>query len=73
MFADDHNPPHFHIRYGDYDATITIDHGIVKGNMPSKELKMIFKWMDDHKAELKENWNRLQKGDEVIKIKPLKK
>ena len=36
MFADDHNPPHFHIRYGDYDATITIDHGIVKGNMPKR-------------------------------------
>ena len=72
MFADDHNPPHFHIRYGDYDAIITIDSGIVKGNMPSKELKMIFKWMDDHKEELKDNWNRLQNGEEVIKIKPFR-
>lgn len=73
MFADDHNPPHFHIRYGDYDAIITIDSGIVKGNMPSKELKMIFKWMDDHKSELMENWSRLQNGEEAIKIKPLRK
>ena len=73
MFADDHNPPHFHIRYGDYDATITIDRGIVKGNMPKKELKMVFKWMESHTNELKENWNRLQNGEEAIKIKPFKK
>ena len=73
MFADDHNPPHFHIRYGDYDAIITIDHGIVKGNMPSKELKLVFTWMDSHKAELKANWERLQNGEEAVRIKPLRK
>jgi phosphomannomutase len=22
IFYDDHNPPHFHARYGDYDALI---------------------------------------------------
>lgn len=73
MFADDHNPPHFHIRYGDYDAIITIKQGIIKGNMPSKELKMVFYWMEEHKTELEENWKRLQNGEEVVKIKPFKK
>ena len=73
MFADDHNPPHIHIRYGDYDAIITIDHGIVKGTMPSKELKLVFTWMDSHKAELKANWERLQNGEEAVRIKPLRK
>lgn len=23
VFADDHNPPHLHVRYGDYEAIIT--------------------------------------------------
>ncbi len=73
MFADDHNPPHFHIRYGDYDATVTISNGIVKGTMPSKALKMVFEWMEDHQEELNENWSRLQNGEEATKIKPLKK
>ena len=67
------NPPHFHIRYGDYDATVTISHGIVKGNMPRKALKMVFRWMEEHQSELNENWNCLQNGEEAIKIKPLKK
>ena len=25
IFYDDHNPPHFHARYGDYDALIKMD------------------------------------------------
>ena len=73
MFADDHNPPHFHIRYGDYEAIVTIDGAIVKGNMPGKVLKRVFAWMDEHHAELHENWNRLQNGQEAQRIAPYKK
>lgn len=71
MFADDHNPPHFHIRYGDYNAIITLDKDIVKGEIPGSVLKQVFHWMNLHKDELFENWNRLQNGEEIKKIKPL--
>lgn len=72
MFADDHNPPHFHIRYGDYEAIITIDKGIVKGEIPRNALKHVFLWMELHKKELEMNWIRLQNGEEPLKINPLK-
>ena len=72
MFADDHNPPHFHIRYGDYEAIITIDKGIVKREIPRNELKHVFIWMELHKKELEMNWIRLQNGEEPLKINPLK-
>ncbi len=71
MFGDDHNPPHFHVRYGDYEAIITIEDGIVKGELPKKVLKDVFRWMDLHQEELEMNWKRLQEGKEIIKIKPL--
>lgn len=29
MFADDHNSPHLHVRYGDYEAIITLKEGII--------------------------------------------
>lgn len=72
MFGDDHNPPHFHVRYGDYEAIITIKEGIVKGALPKKVLKSVFNWMDMHQSELETNWERLQEGKDVIKIEPLK-
>lgn len=42
MFFKDHNPPNFHISYGDYRAVITIEEGLVEGKMPSRALKMVF-------------------------------
>ena len=36
MYIDDHNPPHFHVRYEGYEATITIEDGIVTGTLPRR-------------------------------------
>ena len=52
MFYNDHNPPHFHVDYQDYQAIVTIESGLVKGEMPRRALKMIFDWLDLHKEEL---------------------
>jgi len=72
MFGDDHNPPHFHVRYGDYMASISIDKGIIKGQMPRHALKKVFMWMDEHKDELLKNWELLQRGEKTNPIPPLK-
>ena len=35
MFYRDHNPPHFHALYGDYEAIIDIEHNeIIGGYLP---------------------------------------
>ena len=71
MFGDDHNPPHFHVRYGDYRCTVTISKGVVKGELPRKALKKVFEWMDEHHDELMANWARLQQGEDALPIDPL--
>ena len=73
MFADDHNPPHFHVRYGNYQAIVTISDGVVKGELPKNVLKQVFQWMEEHEEELQNNWERLQNGEEAQKINPLTK
>ncbi|MDR1973148.1 MAG: DUF4160 domain-containing protein [Bacteroidales bacterium] len=72
MFADDHNPPHFHMKYGDYYAIYTIDKGIIKGEMPVRIVRMVSTWVKLHKEELFINWENLQKGIEPNVIEPLK-
>lgn len=72
MFGDDHNPPHFHVRYGSYKASITIDKGIVTGQLPRNVLNKVFLWLDAHYDELMDNWNRLKEGDLPLQIEPLK-
>jgi len=67
----DHSPPHFHVWYGDFKAIVTIQDGIVKGEMPQRALKMIFEWLELHRDELLNNWDRAQQGEALEKIEPL--
>lgn len=71
MFYNDHNPPHFHVEYGEYKAVINFDEEIVKGNMPKRALKLVFEWMDLHKEELMKNWELARNGEPLNKIEPL--
>lgn len=71
MYPGDHNPPHFHVRYNEFRAIIEIEDKNVVGEMPNRALKIVFEWLDIHKKELMDNWDKLQKGKSVAKIKPL--
>jgi len=72
MFFNDHNPPHFHVVYGDFKAVININDEIVEGFMPKRALNLVFEWMDLHKTELLANWELAQNGELPKKIEPLK-
>ena len=71
MFYSDHNPPHFHVRYNDYRATIDIQTGEVEGRLPRRVLNMVYEWLDLHKEELIVNWQRMEKGEMMVEINPL--
>ena len=72
MYIADHNPPHFHIWYDDYKATMTITDGIITGSLLRRAIKMVYEWLDLHKDELMENWKRLSNYEVANKIEPLK-
>lgn len=40
MYLPDHYPPHFHVRYNEYRATIDILTGNITGQMPRRSTKM---------------------------------
>ncbi len=71
MFFDEHNPPHFHVQYGEYKAIITIKDGVVKGELPRRALSLVYEWLDLHQKELMQNWELMQSGAKFNKIEPL--
>ena len=73
MYFNEHNPPHFHVEYQDYIAIINIEDGTVKGEMPRKQINLIFQWLDLHKSELLINWELSNSRQPLIKINPLNK
>jgi hypothetical protein len=72
MNFKDHAPPHFHVWYGDFKVTVSIQDGIVTGEMPQRALKMIFEWLEIHRQELLLDWEKAQQGEALDKIEPLK-
>ncbi|MEO8210412.1 MAG: DUF4160 domain-containing protein [bacterium] len=72
MYFDDHNPPHFHARYGEFESLIAInDFSILEGNLPSRALSLVIEWASINKNLLKENWTLIQNNNAPNPIKPL--
>ena len=71
MNYKEHNPPHFHAMYQDYEISVDIQKGIITGKMPKRALKMIFEWLELYKEELLEDWELAQNRKGLIKIPPL--
>jgi hypothetical protein len=72
IYFEDHNPPHFHVEYNEYEVVISInDLQVLKGSLPSRALGLVMEWADLHKSELMDNWNSVQENGKYIKIAPL--
>jgi hypothetical protein len=71
MYFNEHNPPHFHIEYQDYEAVMNIETGEVIGNMSRRALNLVYDWLDQNKEALLENWKRIEERKPLNKIKPL--
>lgn len=75
MYLQDHNPPHFHARYEEYEIMIGIENfAVIKGKFPPKALSMVMEWAAIHREDLLKNWNNLNENNPASfeKIEPLK-
>lgn len=72
MYFNDHNPPHFNVRYNEYKANILIrDLSILNGELPPKVHALVIEWASYHKEELMENWDLARAGEALYRIDPL--
>jgi hypothetical protein len=72
MFYDDHNPPHFHVRYGEHKAAIKIDDfAVLDGYLPPRALGLVIEWAEIHKSELMADWQLAKENKQPAPIEPL--
>jgi phosphomannomutase len=73
MFHDEHNPPHFHARYGSDRISIRInDLSIIVGSLPPRALGIVMEWASIHQEELLQNWDRAINYQPLEPVEPLK-
>ena len=68
----EHNPPHFHVYFNKYKATVNIRTcELIEGNLPRRQQKLSLAWAELHQDELVANWNLVMNGESPFKIQPL--
>lgn len=73
MFYNDHNPPHFHAVYGDYEAVYQIDPlRKVQGKLPKRAHALVMEWAGIYTDELMDDWEAAAARESLSPIPPLK-
>lgn len=65
----EHNPPHFHVVYGEYIGVFDIETlTMIEGDLPNKAQLLVREWAENYKADLLKIWNT----QEFKQLPPLK-
>lgn len=58
FLTKDHNPPHFHAVYGEYNGSFDIQTvEMIEGDLPKKAQILIKEWAAQYKNEIMTMWN----------------
>jgi len=69
----EHNPPHIHAVYNEWEAVLRISDGAVTtGEIPARQVRLVQAWVEIHREELLANWELCQNGEIPFKIEPLR-
>jgi hypothetical protein len=72
MFYNDHQPPHFHVRYGSQRAIIAIDTlAMIEGTLSPRTLGLVIEWASIHRGELEADWVLARAQQPLESIAPL--
>ena len=52
LYWRDHNPPHIHFTYGNYESSISVIDRVVDGQAPAMVIAKVNEWIDAHEAEI---------------------
>jgi Domain of unknown function (DUF4160) len=72
MYYNDHAPPHFHVKYGQQKAIISIQSlSVLEGELSARGLGLVIEWAKIHQQELLQNWELARQNVTLQKISPL--
>jgi len=64
----EHNPPHFHVVYGEYIGVFEIQTlKMIEGDLPAKAQALVREWAEKYQDDLQKIWDT----QEFIKLPPL--
>lgn len=69
---NDHNPPHFHAKYAEFEALIDIKSGsIMGGRLPPKARALTEEWRLLNQEQIMQCWDLIRESGQFFKIRGL--
>jgi len=72
IYYRDHEPPHFHAKYGNQTGVFTVaELKLIEGGLPKRVISLVLEWAFEHRDELMEDWKLAMAKKPLRKISPL--
>jgi len=69
IYYNDHNPPHFHVRYGSSRGRFAIDDlRMLDGDLSPRVRGLVIEWASRYLDELRRNWEHAQAHEPLVRI-----
>jgi hypothetical protein len=73
MFFNDHSPPHFHVEYAEFNATVEIQSlTVASSTLPRRAQLLVLDWAELHQSELLEDGRLCMEKQHPNPIEPSK-
>ncbi|HBT77097.1 MAG TPA: hypothetical protein DEB39_09260 [Planctomycetaceae bacterium] len=54
----EHQPPHFHAIYGEYNGLVDLASlEVIEGDLPNRAERLVKEWAEIHRSELQKMWD----------------
>ena len=68
-----HSAPHLHAEYAEFEASYRLPDGeLLAGELPRRQRRMVEAWIEIHREELMQAWERATEGQAPGRIDPLR-
>ena len=65
-------PPHFHAEYAEHEAIYEISTlDVARGSLPRRAHALVIEWASQHRAELRDDWERARLEKPLSEIEGL--
>jgi hypothetical protein len=72
MYYKEHEPPHFHAKYGNQTGIFSVaELELTEGSLPKRVISLVLEWAFEHRDELMEDWKLAMAKKPLHKITPL--
>jgi len=72
MYYKEHEPPHFHAKYGNQTGVFSIaELKLIEGSLPKRVISLVIEWAFEYRDELMEDWELAKIKRPLRKIHPL--